>query len=101
MEVRLAEQRQRLPALAAVAGADQAEQWREILARVRVARAEEAVGTDDGEAHRVLLVIADALGLAAGVAKEPGVGGDVERAVLRVDSESVDVDRSRVLGRGL
>ena len=86
MEVALAEQRDRLPCAAGVGCADQTEEWRQLLAAVGVARAEEAVGPDDGEAHRVLVTPCNALGPTARLGpKQPGVGGNEEGAVLRID----------------
>jgi hypothetical protein len=62
-------------------------------------RAEKAIGADDGEAHRVLIAVSDSLcrRIALRRTEESGVGRDEERAVLRVDPEAVDVDRSGVL----
>ena len=60
VEVRLAAQRYRLPRLTSVARLDQAEERRQVVATVRMTRAQEAIGGDNGEAHRVLIAIADA-----------------------------------------
>ncbi|MGH8573841.1 MAG: copper resistance CopC family protein, partial [Gammaproteobacteria bacterium] len=55
--------------------------------------AEEAVGAEHAEAHHVLLAVADSARFALTVvrAEESGVGCDVERAVLRIDTEPVHV----------
>jgi hypothetical protein len=104
MEVGLAGERDRLPRLASVGRFDQPEQRRQALrlrlVEVRVPRAEEAVRADDREAHRVLVAVADALGLPFALvdAVEAGVGGDEERVVGRVHAETVHVHRPGVCG---
>ena len=94
VEVPLAEQRYRPPAPAAVVGADQPEEGRQVVAAVGVAGAEHGAWPDDREAHRVLHPVAHALhaGLAGRRAEEAGVGGHEERPVLRIDPEAVGVD---------
>ena len=64
MEVGFPLQGDRLPALTGIAGLDQAEKWRQILAPVGVARAHEAVRAHDRERHRVLVAARHPLRLA-------------------------------------
>jgi hypothetical protein len=93
-----------LPGLAAVARLDEAEVGRRArVVGVRVPGADETVRGDDGEAHDVLGAVADAahLPLAARGLEEPDVGGDVERSVVWVDAEAVDVVDALGLPRGL
>lgn len=54
---------------------------------------DEAVVADEGEAHDVLLAVADTaqLPLAVGRLEQAGVRGGIERAVTRSDAESMDV----------
>ena len=68
-----------------------------------MAGAEEAVGPDDSEAHRVLVAATDPLGppVAGFDPVEAGVRGDEERLVGRVDAEPVHVHRSGVGARRL
>jgi len=98
MKVALAEERDRLPTIAGVGCADQAEKRRQLLAAVGVAGAEEAVGPNDGEPHRVLITAGHALGPTASLGPEqPGVGGNEQGAVLRIDAKAVDVDWTGIL----
>jgi hypothetical protein len=93
VEVDVAPQRDRAPASAGVARRDQAEERRIVPDAARVAGPEEAIGTDDSEAHRVLVEPGDALGTVGRVHPEKaGVGGDEQRPVGRVAAEAVDVD---------
>ena len=64
-----------------------------------MARSEEVVGSDNREAHRVLIAVPDALRSvgSTGRTEEARVRGDEECPVLRVHSEPVDVNRARVL----
>lgn len=66
-----------------------------------MAGAEESVGASDGEAHRVLKAVGDALrdSLAAVGAIEPGVRREEEGAVGRIDPEVLDVDGPRIAAR--
>lgn len=61
-------------------------------------RAKKSVRSDDGEAHRVLTAFPDALSFLGFGRKAigPRVGGDEQRAVCRVDSQAVDVNRARI-----
>ena len=98
VEVRLAQQRDRIPGPPAVLGSDQPEQRWKLGARVRMARAEEPVRPDHREAHRVLVEIADASRppLARHRPEQPCVSGDDERAVAWIDPKPVDMLRARV-----
>ena len=106
MEVSLSEQRDRAPRAASVLRFDQSEErWETTVsdvARVRVTRAKEAIRTHDGEAHCVLQLVADSLGLPLIRVDAPHarVSGNEERAVARIDPKPVDVNRSRVHRRG-
>jgi hypothetical protein len=97
MEIGVAKQRNRRPVLSAVARLDQAETGRKIVAQVGMARAEKAVGPDDGETHRVLVAVADASrrSLAATNAIEAGVAGDEQRIVERINAERMNMAGSR------
>jgi hypothetical protein len=96
VEVSLTKQRDRLPTRSCVSGLDQAEQWRQILPQVGVPRAEEVIGTDHGEAHRVLCPIPNALGPALVIRrpKESRVRGDEEGAIVWIQPKSVNVNRA-------
>ena len=102
MEVGFTVQRHGFPRAAGVARLDQAEERRKVVPAVGMAGAEEVIGTDDGEAHRVLEAVADAL-RAAGIARraeEASVRGDEERAIRGIETESVNVDLPGVVGPG-
>jgi hypothetical protein len=105
VEVSLTEERDRLPGPSSIGGLDQSEVRRQVLLphrlRVGVARAKKPIGADDGEAHGVLEAVpsSDRLLGARRNAVRPGVGGDEQRLIRRVDPQAVNVDRAWIAGR--
>jgi hypothetical protein len=64
-----------------------------------MARTEETAGSQDGEAHRFLVVVADTYRFRLARADPPHtrMRRDEKRPVLRVDPQAVNMNRPRVL----
>jgi hypothetical protein len=104
MEVRFARERDRRPGPSFVLRSNEAEERRRPIleiASVRVAGAEEQIRPRNREAHRVLILVADPLrlGLAPLNSVEPGVRSDEERPVARVETETVNMNRTGIIRR--
>ncbi len=98
MEVRLAEQRDRIPAAPAVGRPDQPQMRGQLVSQIGMSRSKEDLRRDEREAHRVLVAVADPACLLSiwKQLEHAGVGGDVEDGPLGVEAEPV-----HMLGPGI